>query len=141
MQIRWRVPGWRARRGSRPARGGCLLRHRRAAGTPGANRPPSDPFGRHFIPDPGELQIAPHERGDPIGDDALSPLNGIADRSPERALLRPQLACPLYCFFFCSSEQVGPDGGLLLEEEVAPCYDSLRARPAIREMSLPAAAR
>ena len=33
---------------------------------------PDDPIGRQFLPDPAELLLAPHERADPIGDDALS---------------------------------------------------------------------
>ncbi len=39
-----------------------------------------DPIGRQFIPDPAELQTAPHEHPDPIGDDALSPVSGIVHR-------------------------------------------------------------
>src|SRR4051794_2792116 len=50
---------------------------------------PHDPIGLQFIPDPGELRTAAHERPDPIGDDALSPVKGIVHRYPDRALLKP----------------------------------------------------
>lgn len=97
---------------------------------------PDDPIGRQFIPDPAELAMAPHERADPIGDDALSPVKGIVHRYPDRVLLKPLLVCPVYCRFCFRREHVGPDGGLLTEAELAAAYDYVRARPAIREVIL-----
>ena len=97
---------------------------------------PDDPIGRQFIPDAAELAVAPHERADPIGDDALSPVKGIVHRYPDRALLKPLLVCPVYCRFCFRREQVGPDGGVLTEAELAAAYDWLRARPAITEVIL-----
>jgi lysine 2,3-aminomutase len=97
---------------------------------------PDDPIGRQFIPDPAELTTAPHELQDPIGDDKLSPIKGIVHRYPDRALLKPVLACPVYCRFCFRREHVGPDGGLLNEAELQAAYGWLRARPAIREVIL-----
>jgi lysine 2,3-aminomutase len=97
---------------------------------------PDDPIGRQFIPDPAELHTAPHERADPIADDALSPVKGIVHRYPDRALLKPLLVCPVYCRFCFRREHVGPDGGLLSEAELATALDWLRAHPAIREVIL-----
>jgi lysine 2,3-aminomutase len=99
-------------------------------------RHPDDPIGRQFIPDPAELVIAPHERADPIGDDALSPIKGVVHRYPDRALLKPLLICPVYCRFCFRREHVGADGGLLSEAELLAAYAWLRARPAIREVIL-----
>jgi lysine 2,3-aminomutase len=79
---------------------------------------PDDPIGRQVVPDPTELVTAPHERADPIGDDALSPIKGIVHRYPDRALLKPLLICPVYCRFCFRREHVGPDGGLLSEAEL-----------------------
>jgi lysine 2,3-aminomutase len=42
----------------------------------------------------------------------------------------------VYCRFCFRREQVGPDGGLLSEAELAAAYDWFRARPAIREVIL-----
>ena len=95
-----------------------------------------DPIGRQFVPDAAELVTAPHESADPIADDALSPLKGIVHRYPDRALLKPLLACPVYCRFCFRREQVGPDGGVLTEAELEACYDWLRAHPAIGEVIL-----
>jgi len=97
---------------------------------------PDDPIGRQFVPDPAELLTAPHERSDPIGDEALSPIKGIVHRYPDRALLKPLLACPVYCRFCFRREHVGPDGGLLTAAELQAAYDWLAARPAIREVIL-----
>lgn len=97
---------------------------------------PNDPIGRQFIPDPAELATLPHERTDPIGDDALSPLPGIVHRYPDRVLLKPLLICPVYCRFCFRREHVGPDGGVLTPAQTAAALDYIRARPAIREVIL-----
>ena len=95
-----------------------------------------DPIGRQFIPHPDELVTAPHEHPDPIADEALSPLPGIVHRYPDRALLKPILACPVYCRYCFRREQVGPDGGLLGPAETDAALAWLAARPAIREVIL-----
>ena len=97
---------------------------------------PDDPIGLQFIPDPAELVTAPHERADPIGDDALSPVKGIVHRYPDRALLKPLLVCPVYCRFCFRREHVGPDGGALTTAELKAALDWLGAHPAIREVIL-----
>lgn len=97
---------------------------------------PDDPIGRQFIPDPAELITAPHESADPIADEALSPVKGIVHRYPDRALLKPTLTCPVYCRFCFRREQVGPDGGLLTEAELAAAYGWLAGHPQIREVIL-----
>ncbi len=97
---------------------------------------PSGPIGRQFIPDAAELITAGHERLDPIGDDALSPIKGIVHRYADRALLKPLLICPTYCRFCFRREHVGPDGGLLTEAELAAALDWLRARTDITEIIL-----
>ena len=95
-----------------------------------------DPIGRQFIPHPDELDTAPHERADPIGDDALSPVPGIVHRYADRALLKPLLVCPVYCRFCFRREHVGPEGGLLSDAQLATALDWLRAHPAITEVIL-----
>jgi len=96
----------------------------------------ADPIGRQFVPDPAELETQPAESADPIADEALSPIKGIVHRYPDRALLKPILACPVYCRFCFRREQVGPDGGALSTDDLAHAYAWLAARPAIREVIL-----
>ena len=97
---------------------------------------PDDAIGRQFIPHADELITAPHESADPIADEALSPVPGIVHRYPDRALLKPLLACPVYCRFCFRREQVGPDGGLLSDAVLAAAYAYLRAHPGIKEVIL-----
>ncbi len=97
---------------------------------------PSDPIGLQFIPDAAELITAPHESADPIADEALSPVPGIVHRYPDRALLKPLLACPVYCRFCFRREQVGPDGGVLSDGELTAAYAYIAAHPEIREVIL-----
>jgi lysine 2,3-aminomutase len=95
-----------------------------------------DPIGRQVLPDARELITAPHERADPIGDEAFSPLKGLVHRYPDRVLIKPLLICPVYCRFCFRREHVGPDGGLLSEAEVAAALAYIAARPQIREVIL-----
>jgi lysine 2,3-aminomutase len=97
---------------------------------------PDDPIGRQFIPDVAELVTAPHERLDPIGDDALSPVKGVVHRYPDRALLKPLLVCPVYCRFCFRREHVGPDGGVLTDAELQAAYTWFAGHPEVTEVIL-----
>jgi len=54
---------------------------------------PHDPIAKQFVPDARELAARPQERGDPIGDDAFSPVEGVVHRYPDRVLLKLVNAC------------------------------------------------
>jgi lysine 2,3-aminomutase len=97
---------------------------------------PADPIAAQYVPHPDERVIAPGEHPDPIADLALSPVKGIVHRYPDRALVKPLLACPVYCRFCFRREQVGPDGGVLTEAELDAAIGYVAARPAIREVIL-----
>jgi lysine 2,3-aminomutase len=70
----------------------------------------NDPIARQFVPDAAELVQLPEERGDPIGDLAHSPVEGIVHRYPDRVLLKAVHVCPVYCRFCFRREMVGPQG-------------------------------
>jgi lysine 2,3-aminomutase len=97
---------------------------------------PDDPIARQFIPTADELITAPHEHPDPIGDDRFSPVKGVVHRYPDRALLKPLLICPVYCRFCFRREHVGPDGGVLTEQELDAAIAWFATHPAIREVIL-----
>ena len=97
---------------------------------------PDDAIGVQFIPSAAELITAAHESDDPIADLALSPVPGIVHRYPDRALLKPLLACPVYCRFCFRREQVGPEGGVLRAEELEAAYQYIEAHTGIREVIL-----
>src|SRR5262245_54183540 len=60
---------------------------------------PADPIAGQFVPSAAELDAAPDDVPDPIGDERHSPLPGIVHRYPDRVLLKPILTCPVYCRF------------------------------------------
>ena len=97
---------------------------------------PADPIGLQYIPNLAELITAPHELEDPTADAPFTPVKGVVHRYPDRALLKPLLACPVYCRFCFRREKVGPDGGLLSEAELQQALDWFEANAAIREVIL-----
>jgi lysine 2,3-aminomutase len=101
-----------------------------------AEDPPKDPIGLQYLPDPAELITAPHEVEDPTADAPFTPVKGVVHRYPDRALLKPLLACPVYCRFCFRREVVGPDGGLLSEAELEAALAWFAATPAVREVVL-----
>ena len=97
---------------------------------------PADPIGLQYVPDPAELIIAPHEMEDPTADAPFTPVKGVVHRYPDRALLKPLLACPVYCRFCFRREKVGPDGGVLTEAELQEALAWFEGNTAIREVFL-----
>ncbi len=97
---------------------------------------PADPIARQFVPSVAETEIAPGELADPIGDEARSPVKGIVHRYPDRVLLKPLHACPVYCRFCFRREKVGPGGDALSAAEMAQAIAYIRERPAIWEVIL-----
>ena len=90
---------------------------------------PADPIARQYIPDAAELLTAPHELADPTADAPFTPVKGVVHRYPDRALLKPLLACPVYCRFCFRREAVGPDGGVLGEADLDAAWPGSPPRP------------
>jgi lysine 2,3-aminomutase len=97
---------------------------------------PDDPIGLQYLPDIAELETAAHEVSDPTADAPFTPVKGVVHRYPDRALLKPLLACPVYCRFCFRREVVGPDGGLLTEAELEAAIAWFAATPQVREVVL-----
>ncbi len=95
-----------------------------------------DPIGRQYVPHPDELITAPDEIADPTADAPFTPVKGVVHRYPDRALLKPLLACPVYCRFCFRREVVGPEGGLLTEAEIDAAIAWIARTPAVREVIL-----
>jgi len=96
---------------------------------------PADPIGLQFLPDAAELETAPDEAADPIGDAAHAPLPGLVHRYPDRVLLTPTFACAVYCRFCFRRERVGTGDGPSPEQlDAALAY--IRDRPEIWEVVL-----
>jgi len=97
---------------------------------------PNDPIARQFVPDARELDLRPEERGDPIGDRAHSPVEGVVHRYPDRVLLKLVNACAVYCRFCFRREMVGPGRGGLSRAALRAAFDYIRAHPQIWEVIL-----
>jgi len=95
---------------------------------------PNDPIAAQFVPRAAELENAPEESADPIGDERWSPVPGIVHRYPDRVLLKPILVCPVYCRFCFRREQVGGKDALLSPDALAAAFDYIRERPEIWEV-------
>lgn len=97
---------------------------------------PKDPIARQFLPDAAELVTHDHERGDPIGDDAHSPVPGIVHRYPDRVLLKLVNVCPVYCRFCFRREMVGPGSKGLSADQLDAAIEYIAQHPAIWEVIL-----
>lgn len=94
----------------------------------------ADPVARQFVPSASELETAPEERADPIGDEAYSPVKGIVHRYPDRVLLKPIMVCPVYCRFCFRREAVGDADGTLSAAEMDEALAYVSGRPDVREI-------
>jgi lysine 2,3-aminomutase len=98
---------------------------------------PDDPIARQFIPDRAELIVRPEEMIDPIGDTAMSPVEGIVHRYPDRVLLKLIHVCPVYCRFCFRRETVGPGTATHLSvEALDAAFAYIAAHPEIFEVIL-----
>jgi lysine 2,3-aminomutase len=97
---------------------------------------PADPIARQFVPSEAELALRPDELEDPIGDAAWSPLPGIVHRYPDRVLLKPTHACPVYCRFCFRREAVGPGGESLSPAQLDAALDYVARDARIWEVIL-----
>jgi lysine 2,3-aminomutase len=98
---------------------------------------PHDPIAKQFRPDARELEIAPDELSDPIGDTPHTPVKGVVHRYPDRCLLKLVHVCPVYCRFCFRREMVGPQGdGTLTGEELHAALAYIESQPGIWEVIL-----
>jgi lysine 2,3-aminomutase len=93
-----------------------------------------DPIARQFVPTAAELQARPEETGDPIGDDAHSPVLGLVHRYPDRVLLKPTSTCATYCRFCFRRERVGPGMTPLTEAQLDAAFAYVAAHPEVWEV-------
>jgi len=98
---------------------------------------PDDPIAAQFRPDARELELAPDELSDPIGDEAHTPVKGVVHRYRDRCLLKLVHVCPVYCRFCFRREMVGPQGdGTLTGEELDAALAYIAAHEEIWEVIL-----
>lgn len=94
-----------------------------------------DAVARQFVPTAAELIIRDEELGDPIGDEAHSPVKGLTHRYPDRVILHVTKTCEVYCRFCFRREAVGEEGSLS-EPDLLAALDYIAVNPAIHEVIL-----
>ena len=97
---------------------------------------PGDPVARQFVPSAEELAAGGDERADPIGDGVRSPVRGLVHRYPDRALLMPTLACPVYCRYCFRRDRVGRASGAPGADELDAAFAYIRRHREIGEVIL-----
>ncbi|GBQ02352.1 lysine-2,3-aminomutase-like protein [Streptomyces spongiicola] len=95
-----------------------------------------DPVAAQFVPTASELIVSAEELTDPIGDERFSPLTGVTHRYRDRVLLKPLGMCPVYCRFCFRREVVGPEHGILPDEDLAAALDYIRGHEEVWEVIL-----
>ena len=95
----------------------------------------SNGVARQFVPSMAELDVAPGDMTDPIGDDTHAPVPGLTHRYPDRCILHVTKTCEVYCRFCFRRETVG-DTGHLPEDALSAAIAYIAATPAIWEVVL-----
>jgi lysine 2,3-aminomutase len=97
----------------------------------------ADPIAAQFRPNARELEAAPDELADPIGDEAHTPVKGVVHRYRDRCLLKLVHVCPVYCRFCFRREMVGSLGdGTLTGAELDEALGYIAAHPELWEVIL-----
>ena len=97
---------------------------------------PDDPIARQYLPHEAELQDDDAELSDPIGEARFTPVKGVVHRYPDRALLKPILACPVYCRFCFRRETVGAGAAGLTMRELDAAIAYIGGRAEVWEVIL-----
>lgn len=97
---------------------------------------PEQAVRRQFVPTDQELTITPEELADPISDEPFTPVPGVVHRYPDRVLLKPLLACPVYCRFCFRRETVGQGVGALPEDDLVRAFEYIESQSDVWEVIL-----
>jgi len=97
---------------------------------------PRDPIARQFVPSAAELDLAPGEHADPIGDHVHAPVEGIVHRYPDRVLLKLVNVCAVYCRFCFRREMIGPGRPMPSADAIDAALGYVAAHPEIWEVIL-----
>src|SRR5690606_1922577 len=95
-----------------------------------------DAIARQFMPSLMELTILPGEENDPINDYGHAPLKALVHRHGNRVLLKPTMACAVYCRFCFRREMVGPQGDTVTQSDIDAALDYIDTHTEISEVIL-----
>jgi len=97
---------------------------------------PNDPIRRQVVPRGGEMQVAPEELLDPVGEENTKPVEGIVHRYPDRVLFLVTDRCAAYCRYCTRSRLVSNAQDYNFHPEFESGLEYIRTHPEIRDVLL-----
>jgi lysine 2,3-aminomutase len=97
---------------------------------------PNCPIRRQVIPRSGEMQTAPEEMLDPVGEENTKPVDGIVHRYPDRVLFLVTDRCAAYCRYCTRSRLVSNAQDYNFHPEFESGLEYIRNHPEIRDVLL-----
>ncbi|MEY2987711.1 MAG: hypothetical protein RJB13_1232 [Pseudomonadota bacterium] len=91
-------------------------------------------LSRQVIPSVQEVNIAPEELEDPIGDERYAPCPGLTHRYSDRALVKITYQCAMYCRFCFRRTKVSHPEENLSFDALKPAYTYIEQHPEITEV-------
>jgi lysine 2,3-aminomutase len=95
---------------------------------------PQDPLRRTVVPTAAEFITTPEEAEDPLGEDSMSPVQGLVHRYPDRVLLLVLDFCSTYCRYCTRSRVVGHGAIYPSRSRLERAIDYIRSTPAVRDV-------
>lgn len=95
-----------------------------------------DPIFMQSFPSQLELNVEKCEMGDPLHEDADSPVPGITHRYPDRVLFLVSNMCSMYCRHCTRKRRVGDHDSIPGREEIEEGLDYIRNTPQVRDVLL-----
>jgi lysine 2,3-aminomutase len=97
---------------------------------------PDCPVRRQVIPRSGEMQTAPEEMLDPVGEENTKPVDGIVHRYPDRVLFLVTDRCAAYCRYCTRSRLVSNAQDYNFHPEFESGLEYIRNHSEIRDVLL-----
>jgi len=94
------------------------------------------PIRRQVIPRSGEMETAPEEMLDPVGEEGTKPVDGIVHRYPDRVLFLVTDRCAAYCRYCTRSRLVSNAQDYNFHPEFESGLEYIRNTPEIRDVLL-----
>jgi len=96
----------------------------------------NDPVFKQAFPRVSELTVDPYDMGDPLHEDADSPVPGITHRYPDRVLFLVSNTCAMYCRHCTRKRKVGDHDFIPDREAIQAGLDYIAAHTEVRDVLL-----
>lgn len=95
---------------------------------------PECPIRRQVIPRAGEMETAPEEMLDPVGEEGSMPVEGLVHRYPDRVLFLVTDRCASYCRYCTRSRLVSNAQDYRFHARIEEGLKYLEAHPEVRDV-------